>query len=79
MLDTTWERWAALATGQTVPPVPHRGDLINARARAGAALADAEAALARIPRAATLLRQMAEEQVDRARRAYEDARQAERG
>lgn len=56
---------------------PSRGDLINARARAGAVLVEEEAALARIPRAATLIREAHERRVAAARAAYAKAKAAE--
>lgn len=68
-------RWAA-ALREQLAPSP--GDLINARARAGAKLADEEAALARIPRGTPLVREMAAARVGKARAEYENAKAAER-
>ena len=55
-----------------------RGDVINTRARAGAAVVDAREALARIPRkGAEVLREMAAERLRQAVDAYAAARAAE--
>lgn len=56
---------------------PTSGDLINARARAGAEVADARDALARIPKAASLIREMAQARFDAAKEAYQRAQDAE--
>jgi hypothetical protein len=53
------------------------GDLINARARAGAEMVDARDALARIPKAASLIREMAQARFDAAKEAYQRAQDAE--
>ncbi len=55
-----------------------RGDVINARARAGAAVVDAREALARIPRkGAEMLRESAAERLRRAESDYQATRAAE--
>lgn len=56
---------------------PTRGGVINARARAGAALVDAREALARIPRKETALREAAAERLRQAESDYQAARAAE--
>ena len=55
-----------------------RGDVINTRARAGAAVVDAREALARIPRkGAEMIREMAANRLRRAESDYQAARAAE--
>ena len=54
-----------------------RGDVINARARAGAAVVDAREALARIPRNETALREAATGRLRQAESDYHAARAAE--
>ncbi len=53
------------------------GDVINARARAGAAVVDAREALARIPRKETALHEAAAERLRQAESDYRAARAAE--
>ena len=76
VVHTSLLRTWAEALREQLAPSP--GDLINARARAGARLADEEALLAKIPRGATLVRKMATGRVGKARAEYENAKAAER-
>ena len=54
-----------------------RGDVINARARAGAAVVDAREALARTPRKETAAHEAAAERLRQAESDYQAARAAE--
>lgn len=69
---------AALRSAVAVLTHPDNGTAINARARAGAKRVEAEEALARIPRKATLLREIQQGIVDTARQTERTAQEVER-
>ncbi len=74
-IEATFREWVRLALPFAAPTA---GDLINERARAGAAVVDAQEALARIPQRETLLREIATGRVWDAREVERKALKAER-